>query len=99
MRHVFGFNVVPLSKADLAQNVGPKFLGCNRGTISIKRIIGEKMHGRSSGTSYLSNTVLAHERMWKLKSEYVICSGRDDDGSFVSLFSAAFAVPTNQISD
>jgi hypothetical protein len=53
------FQSVPLSKVDLAQNVGPKFLGCNWGTISIKQIIGEKIHGRSSGTSYLSNTALA----------------------------------------
>ena len=47
----------------------PKFLGCNRGTISIKRIIwdwtwqlttlGSSLQARSSGTSYLSNTTLA----------------------------------------
>ena len=47
----------------------PKFLGCNRGTISIKRIIwdwtwqlttlGSSLQARSSGTSYLSNTALA----------------------------------------
>ena len=48
--------------------MAPKFLGCNRGTISIKRIIWtepgnwthwEKLQARSSGTSYLSNTALA----------------------------------------
>ena len=70
---MFDFNVVLLSKQIWVKTWAPKFLGCNRGTISIQRIIwnwtwqlntlGKKMRARSSGTSYLSNNTLAQTHL------------------------------------
>ena len=60
-KHVAGSisqGVIWLSCCAAVQNVAPKFLGCNRGTISIEHI-GKKLQARSSGTSFLSNTALA----------------------------------------
>ena len=57
--------------------MAPKFLGCNRGTISIKRIIwdwtwqfntlGSNLQARSSGTSYLDGIELA-QFFWMKKT-------------------------------
>ena len=79
--------------------MAPKFLGCNRGTISIKRIIwdwtwqlntlGSNLQARSSGTSYLSNTALAQtHRSSSMASSWLDCfdkKNRNNWASYVKL--------------